>query len=227
MIRSNRAQRGFTLLEMLLAVAVIASIAMLGSSMWLQATESSAAAQGRERGLLLQRIGVLMRDQWADRRALDLPGEDERSAELGGARFGPNAISFDTTRSILLTDAPLVRAEYRIVSREDGSQDLIYIEQPVASFSGAGSNGESSGQPSGEAKRVATALLEGCRAIRMERFGVIPAEESDDERPSRMAWSSFETVESEDEELRSDAVRIEVHYQGEEALWVLVARALR
>lgn len=226
-MQSNRRRGGFTLLEMLLAAAVIASIAMLGSSMWMQATESSAVAQGRERGLLLQRIGVLMRDQWADRRALDLPGEDERSVALGGVRFGPDAIGFDTSRAILLTDAPLVRVEYRIVSREDGLQDLIYIEQAVTAFSDSGLNRESGGRSSAEARRVAIPLLEGCRAIRMQRYGPIPSEDPDADGPSRSAWSSFEMAESKEEELASDAVRIEVHYQGEEALWVLVARASR
>ncbi len=227
MMRSNRRLVGFTLLEMLLAVAVIASIAMLGSSMWMQATEVSAVAQGRERGLLLQRVGVLMRDQWADRRALDLPGEDQGSVELGGVRFGPDAIGFNTSRAILLTDAPLVRVEYRIVSREDGLQDLIYIEQPVTAFSDSGLNRESGGRSVAEARRVAIPLLEGCRAISMRRFGPIPSEDPDADGPSRTAWSSFEVVESEGKPLRSDAVRIEVHYQGEEALWVLVARASR
>lgn len=230
--RGKRTKRGFTLLEVLLAVAVIASVAMLGSTLWVQASESSALVQSRERGLRLQRVGSLLRDQWSDRRALELPGESEAERAMGGVRFGAGSISFCTTRTILLPEAPLVAVEYLLREREDGLVDLLYAERLVVRFSGPAEESETASGDDASLRRAATVLLEGCDAITLERFGA-PAEiESGEEeegasqtRP-RPSWMPFEP-EGDEQEIESEAVRVSVRYQGEEALWVLVARPSR
>lgn len=249
LIARPRGPWGFTLLEMILSIAIIASVAMLGSSLWIQSAETSSLAQSRERGLLLQRVGALLRDQWADRRALALPGEGEAEQRTGGVRFRPGLIGFTTARPILFTNAPLARVEYLVRERADGLLDLLYTEQRLLRFDAAPDDEERSEPPSvlaEEERRAAIVLLEGCEEIRMERFGPAQAPDEDAERDTddgaepeaepeperggalvRSEWAGFAEDPDEQTEHRSDAVRIGVRYRGEEAVWVFVARPSR
>ena len=230
-ITPRRRKAGFTLLEMILAVAVLASVAMLGSALWMQSGEASALSQSRERGLHLQRVGALLRDQWADRKVMTLGGEESRLAS-GGVSFGPGVIEFTSATPILHPESPLVRVRYLLRERDDGLIDLVYSEQPVLRFGSA--------ETDLEERRSLMVLVEGCEAIRMSRFGPMREPEKDDEaggrrseedreqemeqRPMRRSvWEAFD----EPIQGRTDAVRLDVRYRGEEAVWVFVARPSR
>lgn len=226
---------GFTLLEVLLAVAVIASVAMLGSTLWVQASESSAMVQSRERGLRLQRVGSMLRDQWSDRRSLELPGESGPQRAMGGARFRADSFAFSTSRSILNPGSPLVEAEYLVRERPDGLFDLVYAEQGIERFAGAFDGADPRDAEIRASRRSAIVLLEGCEAIVLERFGAPAENDADDSErsdqeeggaPERALWMAFDP-DSEGGAVESDALRVSVRYRGEEAAWVLVARASR
>lgn len=214
--------RAFTLLEMLLAVAILVSVAGLGSVLWMQSTESAAAAVQRERGLHLQRVGTMLRDQWSARRAMVLPGE-ELPIGSGGVVFRADGFSFVSAMGVLEPSAALVRAEYRVVRRQDGLFDLHYEEVPLRRFGAS--------ELDRETVPMKLLLLEGCEAIVLSRYGlgaddaeVETGEVSGERRPG---WHRFAAIDGEESKERTDALRLDVRFGGEEALWVLVARPSR
>ncbi|XHC24719.1 MAG: type II secretion system protein [Phycisphaerales bacterium] len=217
---------GFTLLEVVLAIAVLVAVASLGSALWTQAGDASLGAQQRERGLKLQRIGTFLRDQWSQRRVLDPLVDDEDEAGLPRIVFSETGVTFPTAKAMLFGDAPLVEARYEVRRRSGGRADLWYIESPITRF---GSDAAVESRHGFEAERREVLLL-AAGSFEVERYGPPVADDEDAERDEteggagpRPGWFAFTDAEAE----RNDGVRLTVRYSGEEAVWVLVARPSR
>lgn len=209
--------RGFTLLELLLASAVMVSIAVLGTALWTQSAGASESAQLRDRGLRLQRLGTMMREQWSQRRVLR-PMQDGAQA---GVSLGPERMEFVTASPILYPQAPLVRARYEWGGAGENRFDLRYIERPVLEFGEALETEED--QEATALNSRSMVLLEGCDAVLVERFGEAIEESGEGEGVRRPGWHAYATGD----EAEADALRLTVRWRGEEAVWVFVARPSR
>lgn len=217
-LRRRSRVRGFTLLELLLASAVMVSIAVLGTALWTQSAGASESAQRRDRGLRMQRLGTMLREQWSHRRLL-WPLED--GADAGGVLLGPESLEFVTASPILYLDAPLVVARYEWGRAGLDGTDLRYIERPVLEF---GERPEADDdQEFTELNSRRLVLLEGCERVAVERFGMAPEGDDESEKTEKPAWHGF----AKGDEVGSDALRLTVRWRGEEAVWVFVARPSR
>lgn len=171
--RTTQPGRGFTLLEMLLAVAVLSMVGVLVAAMLSQARELVADNARRDASLTISRVTRLMNEQWSDRRsAVSMGG--------GGQTYlaSPTEIGFVTTRAILNTDSPLVRVRYRIVAdaasavEDERRYDLVYEETRVFSAAAA----DAFQDEAQEAEHLSWedaerhVLLRGCTEMAMERF---------------------------------------------------------
>lgn len=217
---------GFTLLEVVLAIAVLVAVASLGAALWTQAGDASLGAQQRERGLKLQRIGTFLRDQWSQRRVLDPLADDEDEAALPRIVISETGVTFPTAKAMLFDDSPLVEAQYEVRRRVGGGMDLWYAESPIRRF---GSDASLESRDRFGTERRELRLLE-AESITAERFGPPVSEEDEAEAEEteqgpepEPGWFAFEDEQAE----RSDALRLTVRYAGEEAVWVLVARPSR
>jgi len=177
---------GFTLLELLLAVAILASVFGLVASLWGQASGWNNDIERHGDVLRLQRVLAMMKDQWANRRT---------SVELGDKKedvvVSHTQISFTTASPILFPDWPLVVATYRIEPERDldrlGEWRLIYEESRIASAAvpseamrPSDSTRLPDRDPRGRPLRDHTVLLEGMTSARFERFGPAPKPEKSD-----------------------------------------------
>ena len=225
----QRMRRGFTLLEMVLAIAVLVAVASLGASLWAQASGASVSAQERDRGLKLQRIGGFLRSQWTQRRVLDPLAADADEVSLPRVEISETGVAFPTALAMLFPEAPLVEARYELRRGIGDGTDLWYIESPITRF-GPDPGAELSGRSA--APRRELELLR-ADSITLERFGPSPqatgtqgeeeAELEAETTEPEAGWFQF----GEQAAARSDALRVTVRYAGEEAVWVLVARPSR
>jgi len=174
------ARRAMTLLELLLALTILASLTILVAAMWSQARRWGDDATSGHRLLRLQRLSELMRVQWSDRRTMIQLGDSADSVGIS-----PNQLTFVTTTAVLFPEWPLVVASYRI--EEDPSAlavgqrryDLVYTETRVAELENAP---EPPGADSSLDDRVARrrVVLKGATDLRWQRYG----REDPDDKPA-------------------------------------------
>lgn len=179
--------RAFTLLEVLLAIALLGVLGALIATMWSQARDWTLENASAQRVLRLPRLTELLRTQWADRRATVGAG---RASEA--VRVGPGEVSFVTATPILFPEWPLVSATWRIVGDEDASTPdaerfrLDYEESPVTTFTDPDAEqadgAEGAADSRNRRQRLASesratieprriALLRGAEALALDRWG--------------------------------------------------------
>lgn len=129
--RAARTRRGFTLLELLLAITVMSIVTALIAVSWRVAGDWASVAAHQRRALQLPRVADMIRSQWAERRtSLDLekPGQTVFMAR--------GRVEFITSLAVLDRTLPLVIASY-VVERDDaptapaGTYRLVYNERAV------------------------------------------------------------------------------------------------
>lgn len=128
---STTSRRGFTLLELILAITVLATLMALIAAAWRNAGDWTRESEAQRRALLLPRVTDVVRSQWAERRTsldLDKPGSS--------IHVGPARIEFVTSLPVLDRSLPLVVASYIIESDDSvgapaGTYRLMYKEQGI------------------------------------------------------------------------------------------------
>jgi type II secretory pathway pseudopilin PulG len=182
--RSRARRPAFTLLELLLACAVFASIATLGATLYLQATRLGAAPLRAERSLELQRVVTLARDQWDNRRAMALGDDAAERPEAASiaAQFAPGRVSFVTASPVLFPDWPLVSVTYSIEQTLTAAGEprftLVYAETRITDPS---EPPDSAGNtPDGRRRSASIPLVGPCEALTLQRFGPETAPAPDD-----------------------------------------------
>ncbi|MEM8834391.1 MAG: prepilin-type N-terminal cleavage/methylation domain-containing protein [Planctomycetota bacterium] len=185
MNRRARHTRGFTLLEVLLATAVLASVVALVSTMFVQAhamADDAVAGSGATRA---QRVVQALRTQWATRRSA-MVGMSDADAVI----VKPNAISFLTSTPLLYPGWPIVEASYTVELDDvtgfagESRYRLVYEERPVSSIQTEAARwGETDDREDAESRRSfesftpgdervrAMTMLRASRSLRFERFG--------------------------------------------------------
>lgn len=200
--RRRTFRRGMTLLEVVLAVTILAAMSGLIAAMWTQATRMADDGGGQHRAMRLARVLEMMRSQWADRRTSVKLGRGGSSVTVERA-----ALSFITATAILEPGWPIVRARY-VVERdyETGvgalaAWRLVYEELPVVDLESPVEQAGDSGRPLASGERRAERpvespkekrliLLAGCAELEWERFGKSDrAEEAEAERAAENAVS--------------------------------------
>lgn len=175
-----KSARAMTLLEVVLAVTLLAAMSTLIAALWSQASRWTGDSAGHHRAMRLPRVVEMMRTQWADRRTsarLDGKGATVRSDAL--------SLTFITATAILEPGWPLVRAQYLVERDIQSSRNgqpawrLVYLEMPLVDLSNP--QGTPGVRPEGGDARAARSidsppvrrfvLLSGCSDLRWERFG--------------------------------------------------------
>jgi len=168
---------GFTLLELMVSIAILGAVFGLVGAMWGQAGSWNSAIDRHADGLRVQRVLTMMKDQWADRRRGVQIGEKKTDVVVTDLQ-----ITFTTASPILFPDWPLVVATYRIEPERElgrsGYWRLVYEEariaaptvrlEDVSSQSPAWNQGH---DPRGRPVRDRMVLLDGLSRVRFERFG--------------------------------------------------------
>ncbi len=168
-----------TLLELLLALTILASLTILVAAMWSQARRWGDDATSGHRLLRLQRLTELMRVQWSDRRTMIQLGDNAESVGIA-----PEQLSFVTTTAILFPDWPLVIASFRIeedpsaLSFGERRYDLVYTETRVSELENAPEppNADSTLDDRVARRRV---VLKGATDLRWQRYGRADPEDED------------------------------------------------
>lgn len=215
-----------TLLEVILATTILASITALIAALWTQMRSWSGDAALVHESMTLQRVVDLMQDQWADRRESVALDEEENTVLAG-----EQGLAFVTSTGILFPDWPLVRVEYTIEIDPDlppGSGGapwrLLYRETRITDLTGPPPTGTGA---DGEPLKREHVLLGRCRELRFEQFFVASPEAAraaGEEAPSRTGeWKTFE----DDDEGLTAAVRLLGRHEGDQFSCVFVIRALR
>jgi prepilin-type N-terminal cleavage/methylation domain-containing protein len=202
------ARRGLTLLELLIALAILGAIMGSVTAIWAQARGWTEDAERHHEVFRLQRALDTLDTQWE--RRVRLAVQDDLHT---GVEHGPRHLAFVTAEPLLFPDWPLVRATYRIdVVRGDDPSSwtarLVYAETRVdepgvmpPEFSPL--IDDASRERSGE-----TVLLEGVTGLRFERFGTLTGEqESALERPPEDADERSRSRDERDDEDEVDEER--------------------
>ena len=162
--------RAMTLLEVLLAVTIMASLMGLVASLLGQARSWTDVSETDRVLMRLQRVGEAMRTQWSDRRSsVALDGQGNRVITT------PEQLSFLTATPILFPEWPLVAATYRIEPEATRGSSrgltwrLIYEETRIAGMDAL--PGDYALDARGAALRDSMVLLAGCAELEWERFG--------------------------------------------------------
>lgn len=177
-----------TLLEVVLAVTLLAAMSGLIATLWTQATRMSDDGNGQHRAMRLARVHEMLRSQWADRRTSIKLSKGGSSVEIV-----PDALTFVTATSILEPGWPIVRARY-LIERDDqtgvGVQSawrLAYEELPIVDLDAPQGLPESSvdsvARPIHAPREKRVVLLNGCQRLDWQRFGRSEPLETED-RPS-------------------------------------------
>jgi prepilin-type N-terminal cleavage/methylation domain-containing protein len=163
--RSHR--RGFTLLEVVLAIALLASMSVLIGALLSQTREWSEDSGNAGASLRVTRVIEALREQWGSRRTA--VGITENGASVS---VSPEAILFVTARPLLFTDWPLAIAEYRIEEDFTSSAGqgrrwkLIYTERRVTAMKDETSDKTDF---AGRALVESITLLSNCEALEWQR----------------------------------------------------------
>lgn len=169
--------RAFTLLELILALAIFLSISLLIATMWSQAAswaDDDATDLARIR---LERALTLIRDQWSTRT------NTAQLDDFGSAVATTHStITFTSTTPILFPTWPIVLVEYSIERDLEshpgrtGLWKVAYSETRLSSPAAAPGDDAAEGRPSADAPRAGRdyrtmTLLGGCTDLAIERFG--------------------------------------------------------
>ena len=171
--RGGRVARAFTLLELLVAVTIIASVSTLLAALWAQTHRWAAENGSSLRTMRLPRAQEFLRAQWADRR-----GSFRLTDSGESVAAEPGRLSFVTASPALFPDWPVVRASI-IVERDfetpagaPPAWKLVYEETKLADLESPPKEAESLiAEGGGELVRRQT-LLGGLARLDFERFGV-------------------------------------------------------
>jgi len=128
---------GFTLLEVLVSITILASLTTLAAALWSQAASMTEDARRFGDPVRTIRVEAMLHDQWAARWIPPRAGAGEESETPPPMRATPERLSFLTTEPILFPERPLVRVEYvierpRVSGREAAALRLAYLETIVS-----------------------------------------------------------------------------------------------
>lgn len=166
--RACQRQRGFTLLEVILAMGVLACIALMVAILWSTLVRWQGDAADQQERMRLQRVTDLLREQWADRRMT-------RSMMAGGREYqiDDRTVSFVTTIPILFPDWPLVAVSYTIErSQAAGSSTrhaLVYQERRITDVTAPPPPDDRDEQGRLLIRRMV--LIDGASELAWQRFG--------------------------------------------------------
>lgn len=128
-----------TLLEVLIAITILASLTVIVAMLWSQTKRWTDETRTHDTALRLQRALDLLDRQW-DRRLVNATLAD---GEPGAASVDDTRLDFVTTESVLFPDWPIVRVSY--IATEDaaptGQQSrwrLVYEETRLGTTINAG-----------------------------------------------------------------------------------------
>lgn len=211
--------RGFTLLELLLATSVLASMSVLMGTMLVQARNWREDGLRLHDSVALPRVTELLQRQWSQRRVLSDSGEGF-DAEHGQLQFISSAPLLDP-------QWPLVRVMYKIELSTnqslsgDAQWNLVYEEHPITDVV-SGISGVGFAIARGAALHGnRMVLLESCAALRLEWF----EKRVEDDGESFTQWVS---IEGDDHAPASTAaLRLIGSIQGEPFSCVLATQASR
>lgn len=192
-MRSTRHQLGrsgaFTLVELLVAVAILSAVFALVASLWGQGSGWNSDIERQSDGLRLQRVLTMMKDQWSNRRMSVPLGSDKVPVVVTDGQ-----LSFTTATPILFPDWPLVVATYRFEQEREfdrvGLWRVVYEESRVSSapvesadLAISETNWEGGRDPRGRPLRARTVLIDGLSSLGVERFG--PSAAGDETIPEK------------------------------------------
>ncbi|MCB9838793.1 MAG: prepilin-type N-terminal cleavage/methylation domain-containing protein [Phycisphaeraceae bacterium] len=106
-----RRDRGMTLLEVLIATTILASLTVIVATLWAQTRQWTEETRTHDTALRLQRALDLLDAQWSGR----LTNATLPTGEPGAAVVDGDRLEFTTTESALFPGWPLVRAAYTAV----------------------------------------------------------------------------------------------------------------
>ncbi|MBL0928216.1 MAG: type II secretion system protein [Phycisphaerales bacterium] len=171
----RRASSAFTLLELLLAVTILAAITAFVAGLWASARDWTSDNASHHRALRLSQVLEIARAQWGDRRtSIQVDTQGSRAI----AR--PDALIFVTATPILFPEAPLVQAMYAIEPSGAlpgaGRANLVYQETRILRFDQPPPDAQMPvptdlSVPSDRVRRRSV-LLESVEGLRFERFGM-------------------------------------------------------
>lgn len=192
-MRSTRHHLGragaFTLVELLVSVAILSAVFALVATLWGQGSGWNADIERQGDGLRLQRVLSMMKDQWSNRR-MSVPLGNEKAPVV----VTDTHLSFPTATPILFPDWPLVVATYRFEQEREfgraGLWRLVYEESRVSSAPVASadldrdaSQWDGGRDPRGRPVRARTVLIDGLTSLSVERFG--PSAAGDETIPEK------------------------------------------
>lgn len=166
-------RRGFTLLEVVLATAVLAAVSTLAAMMFAQARSWNDANASHLKTMRVTRTTELMTRQWADRR-------NAVPADATGAKVvaTPKELKFVTATPLLHRNWPLVLASYRIDAdtptiRGEKRWRIVYEESRISRLANTGDASETQmdNPATADEKPLSTVLLSGLDDARFERYG--------------------------------------------------------
>ncbi len=173
---AKRHQPAFTLLEMLLAVSVLASMSVLIGAVWAQMRDWTTEGARLNASMRLPRVLEVMNAQWADRRASIATGDQGASLDLQ-----PNSINFVCADPLLFPGWPLVVVTYEIETvppRLPGGAPefrLVCFERKLttllAEVDSAGEPETPIPAPPGLVLEEQIVLLDRCEELSFERYG--------------------------------------------------------
>lgn len=119
-------RRGMTLIELLIALTLLAMMSLLAAVMWTQLRDWNTDAVAAESALRPQRVHMMLRRQWEHRAAAHAEGS------IGSVETTWRSLRFLTHAPVLHPAWPLVRAEYTIapvdLADPEGPLELLYTE---------------------------------------------------------------------------------------------------
>lgn len=246
-----RSRRGFTLLELLLAAALLASMSVLIGALLSQTRQWSEDTGDGGAAIRAMRAMEALREQWGDRRTAVGLNDEGASVVLA-----PGSLRFVTARPLLFPDWPLAAAEYRIEEDFESQTGqgrlwrLVYLESRITSMKPAA---EDAADPTGRPRTERAVLLSACESLAWERRAMPRQPAADEEsaaeaqgaagkpgdagsaapassasasssaEPSRIEWRAVEGESSKDLSM----IRLAGRKKGEAFSCVLVARASR
>lgn len=164
---------GFTILELLLALTILASVFGLVATLWSQTAAWADENTLTFRTMRMARVRDVMRAQWADRRGAFALNDNGLPVVAA-----PERLSFVTATPLLFPQWPLVRAEYVIERDFDvpagqpAAWKLVYVETPLSALDEPPLEVEELEQSGQLEKFRRYTLLAGLPRLAFERFGV-------------------------------------------------------